>query len=766
MQRTQPTARTPKKRTPVSVSRETTLWPALGFAPHLAVVIALGVIVLLAFSNTLHNTGFALDNKFIVQEDPRLRQANAENLKLIFTEDYWWPKAVSGLYRPLTTLSYMFNYTILGNAEHTAGYHWVNLLLHWLNAILLYFMALVLLNKLWPAAFTAALFATHPIVTESVSNIIGRSDLFATGAIVGGLLCYAKSTTRSGWRKVPWLLWLMIITALGVFFKESAVMVLGVMMLYDFTYRLQRLRANRLLNLLANFWQFFIKGYVAVLPPLVAVAWVRAWAFGQMRPAEWPFVDNPLVSVATWIGGNYYNSSPICCLTAIKVIGKYLGLLLWPQKLSCDYSYDQVPLVDLSFRRFEDWEAVLALVVVLGAIAFAGWQYRRRKAAFFFSMFFFLTLLPTSNLIVVTGTIMAERFLYLPSIGFAACVVMAVHAICQRAIPSPGMAGRTGVISPTAVAGTALGLIVLAYSRRTYERNFDWENDVRLWTQAVQVCPASFKTHKSLAYALYERDQQKNPADFPDIDRIIEEAEKARGVMEKRTLSAVHRASIVYLHLGAYYQIKANILGQKSADSARPWYQKSVDVLNVAVVSDHAFNEDNRGKELARGRAPDKIIDVGNDQIYSNLGLAYMRLGQYQNALDAYSYMRHLVPTNPDAYLNIASVHLASGHAAAAAISLIQAVILDGTRKEALQSLLEIYRQIDHEGCAVVMSEGQPRLNADCALVHDHICSAQSDLARVLIEAKQFDLARRMAQNAVQKYRCPPELFQQPTQHN
>jgi len=742
------------------------LWPALGVARHLAVVLGLGALALLAFSNTLHNTDFALDNKFIIKEDPRLRQATAENLGLIFTQDYWWPKAVSGLYRPLTTLSFLFNYAILGNGEHAAGYHWVNLLLHWFNAVLLYFMALLLLQKLWPAVFTAALFATHPIVTECVSNIVGRSDLFATAAIIGGFLCYAKSTTLDGRRKLPWLLLLMVVTALGVFFKESAVMVLGVMVLYDFTYRLERLRANKLLNLLANFWRFFLKGYIAALPPLIAVAAVRTWVFGQLRPAEWPFVDNPLVSVSTWIGGNYYDTSLVGWLTAIKVIGKYVWLLLWPQKLSCDYSYDQVPLVELSFRRAADWGAILALVIVLAAIAAAVRHYRRNPAVFFFTMFFFLSLLPTSNLIIVTGAIMAERFLYLPSIGFAGVAVIAVYAVCRRMIERWRTAGGAEAIPPSVAAGAVLGLVVLACGARTYARNFDWENDVQLWTHDVQVCPDSFKTHKSLAFALYERDQQKDPPSFPDIDRIIAEGEKSRAILEKRSLSALDRASIVYLHLGAYYQIKANIIAEHNPASARFWYQKSVEALNVGVLSDHAFNEDTRRKELARGRAPDGIADVGNDQIYSNLGLAYMRLGEYQNALDVYSYMRHLVPNNSDAYLDIASVYLSSGHASEAIVPLMEVLLLDGSRKDALQSLIDILHRMDHEGCAVVTSEGRPRLNADCALVHDYVCAALSDLARVFTDAKQFDLAQRMTQNAVQKYRCSPADLQQPVQHH
>ena len=70
-----------------------------------------------------------------------LRWATKENIKLVFSEDYWWPKAVSGLYRPLTTLSYLANYAVLGNRDHAAGYLAVNLSLHWVAAVLVYFLA-------------------------------------------------------------------------------------------------------------------------------------------------------------------------------------------------------------------------------------------------------------------------------------------------------------------------------------------------------------------------------------------------------------------------------------------------------------------------------------------------------------------------------------------------------------------------------------------------------------------------------------------------
>ena len=801
---------------------KTSLWPSVGFPTHLAVTFVLGVIVLFTYANTLHNTGFALDNKFIIIEDPRLRDDTKQNIQLIFNQDYWWPKAVSGLYRPLTTLSYLFNYHILGNENHAAGYHWINFFLHWTNTVLVYFVVLVLIERLWPAFFAAALFGTHPLATESVTNIIGRSDLFATLFLLVGVLCYVKSTTMEskrktwtgsqiaaaaisalfagfvllcwrhpasippsflnwnciiiallalsaatltfacllgGWGKFLSLLLLLVSTSIGVFCKETGVVVLGVLMLYDFTFRLRQKHPNWLVNLISNFWEFALNGYIVLAAPVLAMFYTRSWVFGNLRPPELPWVDNPLAmpGVGFWTAR----------LTAIKVIGKYFWLLLWPQVLSCDYSYNQIPIVNWHFSTLEDWKAIVALIAVVTVVLVAIRNYRRNKPLFFFVFFFFGTLLPTSNLFPklgeplldrlswCIGSIMAERFLYMPLIGFAGCAVIAVYAICRSLIPQLDVSAWAQRIWLQVVARTALSLVVVAYGARSFLRNPDWEDDERLWTKAVEACPDSFKTHKSLAFALYEKDPEGK-----NIDRIIDEGEKARKVTDQ--------TQIVLLHLGAYYRIKGDTLSQRAPDGtlvttaqSMPWYQKSVEALSKAVPLDHAFNDDNRAKELRRGRKPEQIPDIGNHEIYWNLGLSYMRMSQYQQALDSYIAMRHLAPTNPDAYLSIASVYLATGHTEAAAISLLQALLLDSSRSEALRLLVDIYRQTDHDGCSVIMNQGQPRLNSDCAIVHNHICSAYYGLVQVFIETKSYDLARQTKQNALQNYHCPPEPFQQ-----
>lgn len=750
------------------------MWWPVGVLTHVLVVLGVGVVVLFTYGNTLRSTGFALDNKFIILEDPRMRDAcagkdlrdaavaaecrrqNREFIKLIFTEDYWWPKAVSGLYRPLTTLSLRFNYATLGNGTSAVGYHLTNLLLHWLMAVLVYFVGLVLFRKIWPALLMAGLFATHPVTTESVTNIIGRADIFAGITVVGGLLLYVKATHSRGLWRVMWLTAMAVLVGLGVFCKESAATVAGVVVLYDFTYRLQRLRPSWWRNLAANFWRFFWRGYVALVPPLALMFGVRAWVYANQRPPELPFVDNPLVGADFWSAR----------LTAIKVLGRYLALLVWPARLSCDYSYNQIPVVDWQFRRWEDWQAVVALGVVLAVLGLAAYNYRRQKAVFFLTLFGFVTILPTSNLVPnptfgqslfdnatwCIGSIMAERFLYLPLVGFAGCVVVAVFTLCYRLLEVPAWFDFERRWVPLTLAVVVLGGIMTAFGVRAAIRNLDWENDITLWKSAVEVAPNSFKSYKSYAYALYENDPEGK-----NIDEIIRVAEKA--------LEITDRTQIVLLHLGAYYRIKGDQLAERIADgsirvtpAARPWYEKSVAVLERAVPLDREFNADNRRKEIARGRDPSQILDIGNHEIYWNLGLGYLRLGMYDKALEAYAYMRHLTPTNADAYLNTATAYLAAGRLEEALVWLLQTLFVDSTRQDALQLTLELYRQSDQADCALLYTP-EPRLNADCEFVRRHICRAYMELARTLYDARRANLAKQAAQLAVDTYKCPTNNF-------
>src|ERR1700679_2563336 len=106
------------------------LWAAL----------ALCAIALLAYANSFE-TGFVLDNAVLLKEG-QIHEATRQNIGLILQHTYWWPTGESGLYRPLTILSFLFNYAVLGNGEHPAGYHWINFILQAGNIVLAFAVAL------------------------------------------------------------------------------------------------------------------------------------------------------------------------------------------------------------------------------------------------------------------------------------------------------------------------------------------------------------------------------------------------------------------------------------------------------------------------------------------------------------------------------------------------------------------------------------------------------------------------------------------------
>jgi tetratricopeptide (TPR) repeat protein len=769
---------TPAEAAPAATLKKHRLWQPMGFHYHLVVILTLGTLILMAYANSFQ-TGFALDNKFIILEDPRLRDAKKDNIRLVFTQDYWWPKAVSGLYRPLTTLSYLFNYAILKNGENSTGYHWINFLLHWANGVLLYFLVLHIMGNMWPAVLTSLVWLVHPVNVESVTNIVGRADLLATVCVLGGLLCYIKSTAMAGWQRVVPLVISSLLLGIGIFCKESAIVLVPLAALYDVTYRWRSSGGGWMKTFGQNVGSFFLRGYVVFVPTLLFWAYVHSKVFEALRPPELPFVDNPMVRfwdnsgpnnprsildvlVNTAKGQAHWGEIIKAWLTASKVFLNYLVLLVWPAKLSCDYSYNQIPLFAWQFGQWETWRAFLGAGALIAILIAAFRNYSKHKPMFFFTLFGLGAFLPTSNFLRVIGSIMAERFLYLPSIGFCAVFVLGVYAICRRVVHrfdfgDSSRAAWKQRLWLQASARTMLCLVIAAFGARTFMRNFAWTDDLTLWRAAVKVCPNSFKTHKSLAYAMYE---QLGSPQNPDItiDGIIEVGERA--------LAITRETQIVLLHLGAYYRMKGDSLAHRTPDGALiagpealEWYRKSAAILAEAVPLDQAFNEDNRQKELRRGRRPEQIPDIGNHEIYLNLGMSLIRLGDPAGAVQAYAYMRHLSPANPDSYASIASAQLMMDLREDAIVSLLQTLLLDSSRQEELRVLVNLYQQIDQTGCAIVYQMGIPKLNADCPIVRDHLKLAYLGLVATFAQSKQYDLARQTKNLAVETYGFPREEF-------
>ena len=116
-------------------------------------MLALWALVLAAYSNSFQ-AGLVFDSAMAITGDTRIQAVTPRNLGLILTEGYWHGNTTSGLYRPLTTFSYLLNYAVFGNGTHPAGYHWVNLALHGVNVSLVYLLGLLVFGarrcRPWP----------------------------------------------------------------------------------------------------------------------------------------------------------------------------------------------------------------------------------------------------------------------------------------------------------------------------------------------------------------------------------------------------------------------------------------------------------------------------------------------------------------------------------------------------------------------------------------------------------------------------------------
>jgi protein O-mannosyl-transferase len=683
----------------------------------------LSILILAAYSNSFQ-AGFTQDSRSILLEDPRLRAAGAENLQKILLENYWWPKGESGLYRPFTTLTYLFNYSIIGNEDRAAGYHWINLSLHICNAFFVYLLARRILEDRRIALATAVLWSLHPICTEAVTNVVGRADELAALGVLATMLLYIRSAGVGGWRRLAWFAVMAAVVTLAVFSKENAVVVALLLPLYDLSFRLGRGQVGQVRNAIDHLALYCSRGYVALIPPLLLFIHQRNSMFHKGRPVLLPFVDNPILGV------DFITAR----LTAVKVFGHSLWLLLWPQKLSCDYSFNRISLVDWHMRHLEDWQALagLALLITLVAIGIACW--RRSRMVSFWIGFGLVTMLPTSNFLVPIGSIMAERFLYLPSIAFAACMGIALAAVCRRLrIPERWLAA-------------AIVLIAAGSGIRTFQRNRDWADDETLWTKALTVAPESFKPHISLAQIWFARE---GPS-----PRSLHQAETAIAILNK--LPDRLNVAPIYRDLGFYYLSKGDSISPRDPKAAQPdpesnrWYVKALAVLQHGAAIDRDFNAAARHAMAVCIANSPACPTFGLAQLYVDLGVVYVRMNRPDDAISAFLYARKISPADPSIYRSLAGAYLKKRDSTSAAVSLWGALIV-GSSLEATPYLLRLYDNSYPRSCATYFHEGREFLNLGCPIVRNQRCTAIEDLASTNSEAGELQRALEIRKSYIQQ---------------
>ena len=330
-------------------------------------------------------------------------------------------------WHPLTWLSHMTDCALFG--LNPGAHHFVNVLFHTANVVLLFLLLLRLTDKLWPAALIAALFAWHPLHVESVAWISERKDVLSTFFALLTLLVYAKYVraiqTQNAAAKNFYAVSL-IFFALGLLAKPMLVTLPFLLLLLDF-WPLKRfpLSAFRFPLLLEKL-PFFALTAASCLVTFIA-----------QKNGE------AVVSLAKVSLYYRLENAPVAVV-------KYLINFFWPYHLS--------PIYPMS-GKFPALEVALA-VSALALISLAAWRWRNSRPYFLVGWLWFLgTLVPVIGLVQVGGAAMADRYTYLPSIGFfIALIFLARDWAAEFQVPKTVVAIGVGAALAACIFATEFQL--------------------------------------------------------------------------------------------------------------------------------------------------------------------------------------------------------------------------------------------------------------------------------------------------------------------
>lgn len=452
---------------------------------------AVGGLALAASATGVHN-GFTYDDRSIIVQDPRIHHLG--QVARVWTETYWPPSMGGGLYRPFTTSAFAFEWA----AGHGAPwvFHAVNIALYVVVCVAVYALATLVLPRT-AAAVAGALFAVHPVHVEAVANVVGQSELWAALFLVTAVVLYIAWRRETlagipryarpdvippgdplgGWGRITAIAALVALACLA---KEHAIVaplliaVAELLVIEDPRPMGTRLRALRPTALLL----------VAVV---LAYAVIRAHVVGAWAGDRANVVFEHLTPGARrW--------------TMLGVVGEWARLLVWPAHLVAEYSPPDI-------RLHGHFEAGLlgsiGLLMALGTLLVA--SVRRWPAGAFALAWLAITLLLVSNLIVPTGVILAERTLFLPSVGIALMVAAVFDRMAavswNEFAPGAGI-GRRLTVSAFAVV-LVLGVL------RSAARQPVWGSNASLFAQGVRDAPFSYRAHDVYAGLLFERGDRR-----------------------------------------------------------------------------------------------------------------------------------------------------------------------------------------------------------------------------------------------------------------
>uniref|UniRef100_A0A3B5LJS7 dolichyl-phosphate-mannose--protein mannosyltransferase n=1 Tax=Xiphophorus couchianus TaxID=32473 RepID=A0A3B5LJS7_9TELE len=664
-----------------------------------------GAVALVLYVNTLGADFCYDDSRAIKTNQDLLPETPWSN---IFYDDFWGTLLThSGShksYRPLCTLSFRLNYAV-GGLEPW-GYHAVNVALHGAVTVLFTSLARLLLGGGPWSLLAGLLFASHPVHTEAVAGVVGRADEGAALFFLLSLLCYLICY---------WLVFVALCDPVLCFCVWQ--------------------RKNQ--QLLLNVFLLAVWGVVLL-----------ACRFSWMgnKPPNFSNSDNPAADSPSLLSRT---------LTFFHLPAVNFWLLLCPDTLSFDWSMDALPLI----RSLADWRNVHTVLFYLGLLLlvwFGLWMHSATRTketngkshhyingrngnsnghsyhehtnnshtdtnniftqngtsslsesrtslptsenVVSFSLgLLAIPFLPATNLFFYVGFVIAERVLYIPSMGFCLLVAVGLRSLCVRVRRR----------SCRRLLLLCSGAMLLLFGMKTVVRNQDWQNEEMLYKSGIYVNPAKAwgnlgnvlksqgkmdEAEQAYRNALYYR---SNMADMLyNLGLLLQESNKFSQALHYYKLAIGSRPTLA----SAYLNTGIILMNQGRLDEAKRTFLTCADIPDENLKDPHAHKSSvtsclyNLGKLLHEQGQQEEAISMFKEAIqkmprqfapqslYNMLGEAYMRLNKLPEAEHWYRESLRAKPDHIPAHLTYGKLLAITGQKTEAERYFLKAIQLDPTK--------------------------------------------------------------------------------------
>ncbi|MGD9015193.1 MAG: tetratricopeptide repeat protein, partial [Candidatus Omnitrophota bacterium] len=402
----------------------------------IALIAGLGFLV---YANSL-NGKFVWDDDFLVKNNVYLK--NWAHLPKIFTEDDGTGGGTKyNFYRPLRIVTYMIDYHLW--KLDVRGYHFINIVLHIGVACCIYWLITLLFGDWLLALLAGAFFVIHPVHTEAVAYISGRTDPLS-GLFI--LLCFIFYIKCSRLKSAKVYSLILISYVLALLSKESALILPALLLLYHFAFKVK----------------IKFKNFLSVVSIAFIYIVLRLTVLVSSLPYSWNFT-----TVLQRTPGFFV------------AVTNYIRILLLPINLRAVYG-------DNLFN-FTEPKAIIGCVILFLLLIYAFKRKMHNQLIFFSVFWFFIGLLPVCG-IYPLAFYMAEHYIYLPSIGFFLIVAQVIIYIYR--------VKKFKTFTTFFVSG-----LLVSYSCLTIRQNNYWREPIAFYKRTLRYVPRDYRMHNNLGKA-------------------------------------------------------------------------------------------------------------------------------------------------------------------------------------------------------------------------------------------------------------------------